>query len=144
VKFTYWSQCIATTPKARFTGRFRATRPHPTSMYDRFALMLTCCRHGRTKYIGSRCSTGLIALHHRQRARHGGPDSACTSGGPIDRRRTCEEETAKGRFHLQVGTLSQHPITLRCLPCSGVGIVSLTWQPVHYTYCIHTYTHKTG
>ena len=139
MKFTYWSQCIATTPKARSPDD--SERRVPTSMYDRIALMLTCCRHGRTKYIGSRCSTGLIAVHQQQCARHGRPDSTRTSGGPIDRRRACEEETAKGRFHLQVSTLSQHPITLRCLPCSGCD-VSLTWQPVHYTvYCI-LYTHR--
>ncbi len=72
------------------------------SMYDLIALMLTC-RHGRKKYIGSRCSPGLIAVHHRPCSRHGRHDSTRTSGGgPTDRRRACQEETAKGRFHLQV------------------------------------------
>ena len=119
VKFTYWSQCFATTPKARSPDD--AERRVPTFMYDRIALMLTCCRHGRKKYIGSRCSTGLIAVHRRLCARHGRRDSTRTRGGPIDRRRACEEETAKGRFHLQVSTLSQHPITLRWLPLFRVG-----------------------
>lgn len=138
VKFTYWSQCIATTPKARSSDD--SERRVPTSMYDRIALMLTCCRHGRTKYIGSRYSTGLIAVHHRLCARHGRHDSSRTSGGPIDRRCACEEETAKGRFHLQVSTLSQHPITLRFLPCSGVGCT--TDVATRSLYCMYVYTHR--
>jgi len=67
--------------------------------------MMTCCRHDRTEYIGSRRTPGLIAVHCRPGSRHGRYDGhRTTRGRELDRRCACEE-AAKGRFHLQVRAL---------------------------------------
>jgi hypothetical protein len=48
--------------------------------------------------------------------RHGRHDSPRTGGRQIDRRRACEE-TAEGRFHLQVRPFTQS----RCADVPGFG-----------------------
>src|SRR6267142_6482670 len=72
--------------------------------------MMTCYRYCRTEYIGSRCTQGFIAVHCRPGALHCRRDCPRTGGRELDRRCACEEEAAKGRFHLQVRATPHTPL----------------------------------
>jgi hypothetical protein len=76
-------------------------------------------RHGRTQYIGSRRTPGLIAVHHRPCSRPGGRDGPRIGGRELDRRCACEE-AAEGRFHLQVRPLSPNHVLRRRFRTFGV------------------------